>query len=206
MALFPCSNLSSDGKLQDLGYFHLMWTSWSSLLQQQQQTLGLFSTHSQALGTAAQYQRLTHPCAAHIHSCCSYWLCCSEISASVHERVVVTVRIYLLLAHVCLICYLDYYYHRMAEIGKDLWRWSALANCSSKATRCWLPRLPTQLLKCLQGWKLHSLTAPVLSHWTKEWHKWHLCLGLLLLRCRTLHFMRFLSAHFPIHTVLLYMK
>lgn len=97
MALFPCSNLSSDGKLEDLGYFHLMWTSWSSLLQQQQRALGVLSTHSQALGTAARYQGLTHPCAAHIHSCCS------EISASMHQRAVVTVRIYLLLAHACLI-------------------------------------------------------------------------------------------------------
>lgn len=56
MLIFLCSNLSSDGKIQDLGYFYLMWTSWSSLLQQQQWGLGLFSTHSQALGTAAWYQ------------------------------------------------------------------------------------------------------------------------------------------------------
>lgn len=164
MAIFPCSNLFSDGKIQDLEYFYLMWTSWSSFLQQQQQQgLGLSNTHSQALGTAAHYQRLRHHCAAHSHSCCSYWLCCSEISDSMHERVAVSVRIHLVLAHIFLICYLDYY-HRMAEIGKDLWRWSGLAPCSSKATRCCFPRLPIQVLKCLQGWKPRSLTAPVLSH------------------------------------------
>lgn len=134
MAIFPCSNLFSDGKIQDLGYFYLKWTSWSSLLQQQQWGLGLFSTHSQALGTAAWYQRLRHHCAAHIHSCCSYWLCCSEISNSMHERVVVTVRLYLFLAHFRLICYLDYH-QRMAEIGKEPWRGSGPAPCSSKANR-----------------------------------------------------------------------
>lgn len=117
MAIFPCSNLLSDGKIQDLGYLYLKWTSWSSLLQQQQWGLGLFSTHSQALGTAARYQRLRHHCAVHIHSCCAYWLCCSEISDSMHERVVVSVRIYLVLAYICLICYLDYY-HRMAKVAR----------------------------------------------------------------------------------------
>lgn len=123
-----------------------MWTRWSSLSQQQHQGLGLFSTHSQALGTAARYQRLRHHCAAHTHSCCYYWLCCSENSDSMHERVLVTVRIYLVLAHVCLICCPDSY-HRMAVIGKDLWRWAGPAPCSSKATRCWLPRsMPRQLL------------------------------------------------------------
>lgn len=127
MATFPCTNSFSDGRIQDLGYFYLMWPSWSSLLQQQQRGLGLFSTHSQALGTAAQYQRLRHHCAALIHSCCCYWLCCSEISDFMHESVLVTDRIDLFLAHACLIWYLDYY-HRMAEIGKELWRWPGLAR------------------------------------------------------------------------------
>lgn len=186
-----------------------MWTTWSSLSQQQHQGLGLFSTHSQALGTAARYQRLRHHCAAHTHSCCYYWLCCSENSDSMHERVLVTVRIYLVLAHVCLICCPDSY-HRMAVIGKDLWRWAGPAPCSSKATRCWLPRsVPRQLLNDSEdGDSTASLgTCSSAQSLDKEVSpSTHLCLGLLLLRCRTLHFMRLLSAHFSSHIVLLYMK
>lgn len=205
MAKFPCSNLLSDGKIQDLGSFYLKWTSWSSLLQQQQWGLSLISTHSQALGTAARYQRLRHPCAAHIHSCCSYCLCCSEISDSMRERVVVSIRIYLVLAHICLMCYLDYY----AE-------WLRLARTPGG------DQLQPQLKQILVAQVAHTafeMSARVESpqpHWApcssaqsldKEVSpSIHLCRLLLLLRCRTLHSMRFLSAHFPSHTVLLYMK
>lgn len=119
-------------------------------------------THSQALGTAAWYQRLRHHCAAHYPQLLllltlllwNLWLHTWKSSGYCQNIPV--------LAHICLICYLDYY-QRMAEIGKDPWRWSGPAPCSSKTTRCWLPRLPTQLLKCLQGWELHSPTGHLLQ-------------------------------------------
>lgn len=37
--------------------------------------------------------------------CCYYLLCCSKSSESMQERVLIAVRMYLFLVHLCLICY-----------------------------------------------------------------------------------------------------
>lgn len=142
-----------------------MPTSRSSLLQQQIRCIGSVQHRQPEPGHCCWVSQAYTPL-LYLHSelhCSYYLLCCSKGSDSMYEKVLIAVRMYLFLGHLCLICYPE-------ALSQNGWGWQEPLGFlwSNHPVQARLPKADCWKL-CLdsfwisQGWRLHASLGTLLQ-------------------------------------------